>query len=450
MNDLGGPPCTYVGHPLSERLVDLRPNELEKRLRRADPPLVLVLPGSRTGEIRRMAPVFGQAIARVAEQFGPIEAVVPAVPRLADIVRAAIAAWPIPARVTADRRRKARGVPDSAGGPDKIRHVDARTGAGRRPDGRCVQSIADRGTCWPSPHQRSVGDPCQPCARRKRGPGISSTRLHPGPTRYGTPAAAGRHAGSPQQIEAFTRLDAIMVAGKATRANTRHRWSSKPLEAEVGHNRKRQFGAASGSLPRKVPDRRMSLQKTGFQPLTLSPARLNYGRPRLSAAGPAHQRGARADGRYERRLDHRAYRDQGASYSEGRRPWHVAHGGGSRTWPVAKNRNQTRRSRPSDLRDDNAGHAVPVDCKPDLRDGWHPQYRQFRRAGRVLGLSVLAYNRGAIHRQRYGAQGGRGRRRQDVVDHRLYRSCDVRVVRRRCRRGASGAEQRRLRHHGCS
>ncbi|HEX5517857.1 MAG TPA: lipid-A-disaccharide synthase [Pseudolabrys sp.] len=106
MNDLGGPPCTFVGHPLTERLVDLRPNELEARLRRADPPLVLVLPGSRTGEIRRMAPVFGQAIARVVEQYGPLEAVVPAVPRLVDAVRAAIAAWPIPARVTADPDEK--------------------------------------------------------------------------------------------------------------------------------------------------------------------------------------------------------------------------------------------------------------------------------------------------------------------------------------------------------
>lgn len=106
MNDLGGPPCTFVGHPLSERLVDLRPNELEARLRRADPPLVLVLPGSRTGEIRRMAPVFGSAIARVAKQYGPFEAVVPAVPRLADAVRAAVAAWPIPARVTTDPDEK--------------------------------------------------------------------------------------------------------------------------------------------------------------------------------------------------------------------------------------------------------------------------------------------------------------------------------------------------------
>jgi lipid-A-disaccharide synthase len=106
MNDLGGPPCTFVGHPLSERLVDLRPNELEARLRRADPPLVLVLPGSRTGEIRRLAPVFGSAIARVAKQYGPFEAVVPAVPRLAEAVRAAVAAWPIPARVTTDPDEK--------------------------------------------------------------------------------------------------------------------------------------------------------------------------------------------------------------------------------------------------------------------------------------------------------------------------------------------------------
>jgi lipid-A-disaccharide synthase len=71
-----------------------------------DPPLVLVLPGSRTGEIRRMAPVFGSAMARVVEQYGPLEAVVPAVPRLADAVRAAVAAWPIPARITTDPDEK--------------------------------------------------------------------------------------------------------------------------------------------------------------------------------------------------------------------------------------------------------------------------------------------------------------------------------------------------------
>ena len=109
LGDLGGPPCTYVGHPLIERLDDLRPNELEKRLRTAGPPLLLVMPGSRTGEIRRMAPVFGAAVARVAEEFGDIEAVVPAVPRLADTVRAAVASWRVPTRVVTDAGEKNEG-----------------------------------------------------------------------------------------------------------------------------------------------------------------------------------------------------------------------------------------------------------------------------------------------------------------------------------------------------
>ena len=104
--ELGGPPCTYVGHPLIERLGDLRPNELEKRLRMAGPPLLLVMPGSRSGELKRMAPVFGAAVARVAEQFGDVEAVVPAVPRLADTVRAAVASWRVPTRVVIDASEK--------------------------------------------------------------------------------------------------------------------------------------------------------------------------------------------------------------------------------------------------------------------------------------------------------------------------------------------------------
>jgi lipid-A-disaccharide synthase len=104
--ELEGPPCRYVGHPLTERLSDLRPSDLEKRLRLADPPLLMVLPGSRTSEVRRMAPVFGSAIARVTEQFGAIEVVVPAVSRLADSVRAAVASWRVPARVITDANEK--------------------------------------------------------------------------------------------------------------------------------------------------------------------------------------------------------------------------------------------------------------------------------------------------------------------------------------------------------
>jgi lipid-A-disaccharide synthase len=60
MRRLGGPPCTFVGHPLSEHVASVRPNAEEARRRVSDPPLLLVLPGSRTGEIRRMAGIFGE------------------------------------------------------------------------------------------------------------------------------------------------------------------------------------------------------------------------------------------------------------------------------------------------------------------------------------------------------------------------------------------------------
>src|SRR5436853_5661675 len=50
---LGGPPCSYVGHPLIEEVDKLRPDDSEAARRRADPPIVLALPGSRSGEIER-------------------------------------------------------------------------------------------------------------------------------------------------------------------------------------------------------------------------------------------------------------------------------------------------------------------------------------------------------------------------------------------------------------
>src|SRR5207244_8721182 len=48
---LGGPPCTYVGHPLAEQVKALPPDAAELSRRQADPPAVLVLPGSRPAEL---------------------------------------------------------------------------------------------------------------------------------------------------------------------------------------------------------------------------------------------------------------------------------------------------------------------------------------------------------------------------------------------------------------
>jgi lipid-A-disaccharide synthase len=106
MKRLHGPPCTFVGHPLGEQVPLLRPNAEEARRRMADPPVLLVLPGSRSGEIRRMTGVFGETVALVAKRTGSLNVVVPSVPRLTDRVRAAIASWSVPARVVTSTAEK--------------------------------------------------------------------------------------------------------------------------------------------------------------------------------------------------------------------------------------------------------------------------------------------------------------------------------------------------------
>lgn len=103
---LGGPPCLYVGHPLTERLAELRPNTDEAQRRRADPPLVLVLPGSRSSEIRRLLTIFGDAIARLVAQAGPIEPVLPTVPHLLSSVRDGVAGWAVTPRVVVEPAEK--------------------------------------------------------------------------------------------------------------------------------------------------------------------------------------------------------------------------------------------------------------------------------------------------------------------------------------------------------
>jgi lipid-A-disaccharide synthase len=91
---LGGPPCTYVGHPLIERLDVLRPRPGER------PPLaerstLLVLPGSRRSEISRLMGPFGEALRIIAAARADVEFLLPAVPHLADEVEERIASWKI-------------------------------------------------------------------------------------------------------------------------------------------------------------------------------------------------------------------------------------------------------------------------------------------------------------------------------------------------------------------
>jgi len=93
---LNGPACTYVGHPLIERLGDLRPGSAEAEARMRGRPVLAILPGSRRSEIERLMPIFGATLARLTARFGPIEAVLPAVTRHRALIERLALAWDSP------------------------------------------------------------------------------------------------------------------------------------------------------------------------------------------------------------------------------------------------------------------------------------------------------------------------------------------------------------------
>ena len=103
---LRGPPCTYVGHPLTEQLPSLRPNADEVRRRAEPPPVLLVLPGSRRSEIRHHMAVFGQAVARLQQEGVAFELVLPTMPHLQEAVVEAVKGWPVQPQVVIGEQEK--------------------------------------------------------------------------------------------------------------------------------------------------------------------------------------------------------------------------------------------------------------------------------------------------------------------------------------------------------
>lgn len=101
--ELGGPPCTYVGHPLVEQIDELRPNAAETEQRNTGTPLLLVLPGSRKNEIKRLIEPFGRAVERLAKTIWPLDIVIPTTPHLQDIVMRETAHWPLRPKIVVKR-----------------------------------------------------------------------------------------------------------------------------------------------------------------------------------------------------------------------------------------------------------------------------------------------------------------------------------------------------------
>jgi lipid-A-disaccharide synthase len=98
MKKLGGPPTTYVGHPLLDQIATLRPDAAE-RAQRDTAPMLVVLPGSRRGELRRLMPLFGATLKPILDRHPGLEVVLPTLPHLRDMVAALAAEWPVVPRI---------------------------------------------------------------------------------------------------------------------------------------------------------------------------------------------------------------------------------------------------------------------------------------------------------------------------------------------------------------
>lgn len=106
MARLGGPPTTYVGHPLLGMLDQLMPNPEETARREAKPPVLLVLPGSRRSELKRLGSVFGDVLARLSRTHPDLELVLPTLPRRLAEVEAVVADWTVKPRIIVDEAEK--------------------------------------------------------------------------------------------------------------------------------------------------------------------------------------------------------------------------------------------------------------------------------------------------------------------------------------------------------
>lgn len=97
-----GMTCDFVGHPVvSEPLATAE----QAAAMKADP-LILALPGSRRGEVARLAPVIGAVLAQIKARHPGARVALPTVRGVAPMVRDLTADWPIAPQIIEDAETK--------------------------------------------------------------------------------------------------------------------------------------------------------------------------------------------------------------------------------------------------------------------------------------------------------------------------------------------------------
>jgi lipid-A-disaccharide synthase len=106
---LGGPPGTYVGHRLTQdegvrlaRSMQDAPRDLSKAREKT----LLLLPGSRKGEVKSLIGVFGETVSVLRSRGHRMRMLLPTVPHVAGTIEAAVAGWEEKPEIILDQVRK--------------------------------------------------------------------------------------------------------------------------------------------------------------------------------------------------------------------------------------------------------------------------------------------------------------------------------------------------------
>ena len=94
-----GMSCDFVGHPV---VAETLATPEERALLAGEGPLILALPGSRRGEVTRLAPVIGAVLAQIKAVYPAARVALPTVRGVADLVTDLSRDWPIVPQIIQD------------------------------------------------------------------------------------------------------------------------------------------------------------------------------------------------------------------------------------------------------------------------------------------------------------------------------------------------------------
>jgi lipid-A-disaccharide synthase len=113
---LGGPEGVYVGHRLATHPGVLAARAAQGARQAGGRRHLLVLPGSRRSEVRRLIGPFGETLRLLGERGNDFDVTLPTVPHVAALVEEGVAGWPVRPRIVTgdDEKWQAFGQADAA------------------------------------------------------------------------------------------------------------------------------------------------------------------------------------------------------------------------------------------------------------------------------------------------------------------------------------------------